>query len=78
MTRSVDCILEGRVVAEPLCDVTTKPAASQPCHSQECLGVWVLGEWSQVPSWPPPLSFHLPPLFCWIWTIIVMIQIKQK
>ena len=29
-----------------------RPADSQPCRSKECLGVWVLGEWSQV-------SFHL-------------------
>ena len=48
MTRSVDCVQDGRRVDEELCSLELKPAGSQPCISPECVGVWVLGEWSQV------------------------------
>ena len=48
MTRSVNCISGGKVVKDNLCDAKVKPSATESCRSQECVGVWVLGEWSKV------------------------------
>ena len=48
-TRSVHCILNKRsVVNDTFCDASERPGDSQPCHNEECVGVWVLGEWSEV------------------------------
>ena len=47
--RAVHCILDKRsIVNDSYCDPSERPGDSQPCHNEECIGVWVLGEWSQV------------------------------
>jgi hypothetical protein len=48
MTRSVDCLEEGKLVDDARCEEEPKPESTQSCQSKECIGVWVLGEWSQV------------------------------
>ncbi len=48
MTRSVDCLEGGKLVDESRCENEAKPESKQSCQSKECIGVWVLGEWSQV------------------------------
>ena len=48
-SRAVHCILDKRsIVHEENCEESSKPLASQVCSNEECVGVWVLGEWSQV------------------------------
>jgi len=49
-TRTVNCVVSSKVVADNECDVAVRPGDSQPCHNQECIGIWVLGEWSQCSS----------------------------
>jgi len=47
-TRAVHCILDKRsIVNDTFCDASERPGDSQPCHNEECVGVWVLGEWSE-------------------------------
>ena len=48
-SRAVHCILDKRsIVEDHHCDYVSKPVSRQACHNTECVGVWVLGEWSQV------------------------------
>ena len=48
-TRAVHCIINKRsIVNNTFCDASKRPGDSQPCHNEECVGVWVLGEWSVV------------------------------
>lgn len=46
-TRTIHCIRDKRnIVNDSQCEANSKPGDSQPCHNEECVGVWVLGEWS--------------------------------
>ena len=48
-SRAVHCILDKRsIVGEENCQASTRPVESQVCSNEECVGVWALGEWSQV------------------------------
>ena len=52
-SRAVHCILDKRsIVEEDQCEETSKPLVSQLCRNTECVGVWVVGEWSQVSPHP--------------------------
>ena len=49
-SRRVDCIQGGRVVDDTQCKGQTTPVTTQTCRAEECVAIWVLGDWSQVPT----------------------------
>ena len=51
-SRSVDCIQGGRAVGAGECADQTMPATTQTYRAKECVGIWVLGDWSQVGNVP--------------------------
>lgn len=48
--RSVECVQENNnvqiVVSDRMCQGQAKPSTSSSCHTNECLNVWKVGEWS--------------------------------
>ena len=66
-TRSVRCVKDHTVILEALCSQSQRPSDLEICRNPQCRGVWVLGAWSQVLSFPSLMSFPLPSVHNHLW-----------